>query len=150
LYDPSTGNWIITGNMNEGRDRFTATLLNNGQVLVAGGYSAGSYLNSTELYDPSTDIWTKTANMNNVRYFETVSNLVNGNVLVIGGLRSQGLNDELIRSCEEYDILRKDWIIVGNLIHARARHTASVLTNGKVLVAGGNQDDGSRNSTELF
>ena len=76
--------------------------------------------------------------------------LANGNVLVIGGLRSQGFNNELIRSCEEYDILRKDWTIVGNLIHARARHTASVLTNGKVLVAGGNQDDAALSSTELY
>ena len=46
LYDPSTGVWTITGNMNNARYYHTASVLTNGKVLVAGGGS----LNSAELY----------------------------------------------------------------------------------------------------
>src|SRR5947208_8345879 len=37
LYDSTTGSWAATGSMLQGRERFTATLLQNGQLLVAGG-----------------------------------------------------------------------------------------------------------------
>ena len=53
LYDPSTGLWNITGNMNNTRTYHTASVLTNGKVLVAGGLgnnSINSYLKSAELY----------------------------------------------------------------------------------------------------
>src|SRR4029453_1631752 len=52
--DPS---WIPTGSMNTPRVNHTATLLLNGKVLVAGGYNAGTILNSAELYDPASGTW---------------------------------------------------------------------------------------------
>ena len=54
LYDPATGRWSITANLNKLRsDGHTATLLSNGKVLVAGGNGPDGLLNSAELYDPS-------------------------------------------------------------------------------------------------
>jgi N-acetylneuraminic acid mutarotase len=51
LYDPSTGNWTITGNMTAIRLYHTASTLTNGTVSVAGGNdNNGVYLNSAELY----------------------------------------------------------------------------------------------------
>jgi hypothetical protein len=58
----SSGTWTLTGNMNLYRDSFTATLLTNGQVLVAGGDVNGYPVatNVAELYNPSTGKWTDT------------------------------------------------------------------------------------------
>ncbi|CAF1185292.1 unnamed protein product [Adineta steineri] len=49
LYNPSRGNWTITGNMNAIRTKHTQSVLTNGPVLVAGGRNEG-LLASTELY----------------------------------------------------------------------------------------------------
>ena len=55
LYNPSKGNWILSGNMSVGRTGHSATLLETGEVLVAGG--SGYYVNccaTAELCNPST------------------------------------------------------------------------------------------------
>lgn len=49
-----TPTWTMTGNLNTGREGHTATLLQNGKVLVAGGVGSNGSLNSAELYDPGT------------------------------------------------------------------------------------------------
>src|SRR5205085_3686900 len=67
LYDPIAGTWSLTGNLNIGRATHTATLLQNGKVLLAGGYDCGGTLNSAELYDPATGTWSKTGNINTAR-----------------------------------------------------------------------------------
>ena len=71
--------------MNSARIQHTASLLNNGNVLVAGGCN-GSTLNSAEVYDPSTGSWTVTVAMTDKRSFHTASVLPNGKVLVTGGI----------------------------------------------------------------
>src|SRR5207247_2133034 len=67
VYDPDTGAWSASGNLNIARGSFTATLLPNGKVLVAGGLGveSGRYvmLNSAELYDPATSVWSPTGTM---------------------------------------------------------------------------------------
>jgi hypothetical protein len=49
LYNPATGTFTATGTLNTARESHTATLLNNGMVLMAGGYN-GIHLASAELY----------------------------------------------------------------------------------------------------
>ena len=72
LYDPDTGTFSATGSLTTPRESPTATLLNNGMVLIAGGLqdppgvyvaSAVVFPASAELYDPSTGIFTATGNM---------------------------------------------------------------------------------------
>ncbi len=58
----------------------SATLLPNGQVLVAGGFSA-----SAELYDPATGLWTSTGSMTTLRTGHSATLLLDGKVLVAGG-----------------------------------------------------------------
>src|SRR5438874_7910703 len=89
LYDSTTGSWAATGSMLQGRERFTATLLQNGQVLVAGGdYYDGvnaGFLTECELYDPTAGTWSVTGSMTTPRYGARAALLRDGRVLEAGG-----------------------------------------------------------------
>src|SRR4029077_520831 len=86
LYDPASGTWTATESLNTGRYGHTATLLQNGFVLVAGGVdSNGGVSASAELYDPASGTWTATGNLHTERYYHTATLLPNGLVLVVGG-----------------------------------------------------------------
>ncbi|CAF5023551.1 unnamed protein product, partial [Rotaria sp. Silwood1] len=143
IYDPETGIWTKTGNMTMGRVGHTASVLTNGKVLVSGGfgydgYSYRGYLNSTEIYDPKTGTWTKTGNMTIGRRGHTASVLANGKVLVAGGLGYDEYGQgRTFNSSEIYDPETEIWTMIGDMTVGRYFHTASVLANGKVLVAGG-------------
>jgi hypothetical protein len=99
LYDPGTGTWAASGNMNEGRVYHMATLLLDGKVLVTAGRGADT-LASAELYDPSTGTWTATGSMVIPRQQPTATLLSNGRVLVAGGF---GATD-VLASAELYNL----------------------------------------------
>jgi N-acetylneuraminic acid mutarotase len=152
LYDPATGIWTSTGNLNIGRYRYTTTLLQSGKVLVAGGVNSNGALNSAELYDPATGMWTSTGNLNTARELHTATLLYNGKVLVASGFVDFALG-RVTNSAELYDPATGLWTMTGNLNQGRAFHTATLLTSGKVLVAGGFFVDGLpniTNSAELY
>ena len=84
MTDLATGTFTPTGSLNTARVVHTATLLNNGMVLIAGGYS-GDFLTSAELYDPVAGTFTPTGSLNTARYYHTATLLNNGMVLIAGG-----------------------------------------------------------------
>jgi N-acetylneuraminic acid mutarotase len=130
LYDPATNSWSDVGYMATARDNFTATLLSNGKVLVAGGVGKSS----AELFDPLTNTWSLAAPMATARSSPTATLLPNGKVLVAGG---SGRNGTPLASAELYDPITDSWSAAASMAEARARNTATLLDNGKVLVAGG-------------
>src|SRR5215472_13274053 len=80
-----SGTWAATGSMAFARANFTATLLQNGRVLVTGGGNLSGGLSSAELYDQLTGTWTSTGSMHLPRISHAAVLLPNGKVLVAGG-----------------------------------------------------------------
>ena len=140
LYDPRSGTWSDTGRMAEGRAGPTATLLSDGRVLIVGGTGGGSSfsnaLASAEIYNPATGAWSGAASMHTDRKHHTATLLPDGTVLVTGGTGSDDYHDS-IASAEIYDPGRDTWSAIGDMHEFRAGHSATLLQNGNVLVAGG-------------
>ncbi len=143
-----SGTWSPTGSMSAARTEHTATLLKNGNVLVAGGQGTNGFpLASAELYDPSTGTWSPTGSMSNTRQLHTVTLLKDGNVLVAGGI-GNGFN--YLSSAELYDPSTGTWSLTGSMSTAREQSTATRLRNGNVLVAGGFDNGNVLASAELY
>ena len=135
LYDPSTGTWSLTGSLNVARCCHSATLLQTGKVLVAGGFDLDT-VKSAELYDPATGMWSPTGSLNVARYGHSATLLQDGRVLVAGGSDDGDLASTL-SDAELYDPVAGTWSATANLNTSVILHTATLLPSGKVLIAGG-------------
>jgi len=137
-----TPNWQATGSMNVARQQHSATLLPDGKVLVAGGQGADGILDSAELYDPDTGTWTLTGHMSTPRNGHTATSLADGRVLVTGGATSRKPPDfGRTDSAEIFDPATGKWSLTGSMGSIGDGHAAVRLQDGKVLVAGGFNDD---------
>ena len=152
IYDPATGIFKATGSMREARENHTATLLSNDKVLIAGGWynEEEDSLSGAELYDPATGIFMTTGSMLTARYGHTATLLPNGKVLIAGGYGGYG-EDNWLSSLELYNPVTGIFTPVGNMTTARDGHTATLLSNGKVLITGGmGLEEDILYSAELF
>ncbi len=137
LYDPVSNIWSSAGSLTTARIRHTATLLGNGKVLVAGGSDASNAsLSSTELYDPLTNTWSTASSMITPRDSGSATLLGNGKVLVTGGSATRYVTG-MQSSAELYDPVNNTWSATASMASIRDHHRATLLNNGKVLVAGG-------------
>ncbi|MBN8231857.1 kelch-like protein [Corallococcus macrosporus] len=148
--------WRSTEHMGTARLMHTATLLQDGRVLVVGGYntdtSARDALALAELYDPVTGTWQSTGSMAVPRRNHTATLLPDGRVLVTGGHLNTNTNS--YASAELYDPKSGIWTSAGGMFTARDYHHAVLLGTGQVLVLGGEQWQGGTRtklaSAELF
>jgi len=98
----------------------------------------------------ATGTWTATGNLNTSRHFHTATLLPDGKVLVAGGYYFQMGEMKPLQESEVYDPATGTWTATGNLNTARGGHTATLLPDGKVLVAGGGGSSGLLNSSEVY
>jgi hypothetical protein len=135
LYDPVKKQWTSTGSMSGSRYGHSALLLSDGTVLVAGGHTGIDLLNTAEIYHPDSGTWSKTGSLNTVRMNHLMVS-VNDRPLVVGGINGAGCTPQF-RSAEFYDPARGIWSPGGTLTTSREGLSATVLSDGQVLVAGG-------------
>jgi hypothetical protein len=138
----------------EGR---TATLLPDGRVLFAGGVitpQSGSTtaLDEAEIYDPATGKFTPTGHMTEAREWHTATLLADGRVLMAGGWNMDTGMMAALRSAEIYDPAVGKFSPTGSMASAREKASASILSDGRVLIAGGENESPDRllKSAELF
>jgi len=131
------GTFALTGSMSTARAGHTATLLRDGRVLVAGGYSstsAGRELATAELYDPTTGSFSPTANtMTVARYGQSATLLADGRVLIAGGYDQRGG----LSGVDLFDPATNRFEPTSNLLDGQSCHEGTLLRNGDVLITGG-------------
>src|SRR6516162_533789 len=132
----ASGTFQRTGSMNVARISHTATLLSNGEVLVAGGDNSslgGNCPSSAELFNPSTGAWTLTGCMTTARGNHQAVLLPSGEVLVAGG----GSASDPLASAELYNPSTGTWTPTGSMNTARSGFSLTLLANGQVLAVQG-------------
>ena len=111
----------------------TATLLTDGHVLVTSGCGTAA-----ELYDPATGTFSPTGSLSVARGGATATLLRDGRVLVAGGTNCGSAGqDGTWASAELYDPATGTFRPTGSLTAPRSQHTATLLADGRVLIAGG-------------
>ncbi|HYS01567.1 MAG TPA: kelch repeat-containing protein, partial [Candidatus Eisenbacteria bacterium] len=136
------GGWLPAATLTTGRAQHTATLLRTGKVLVTGGVDGRGLASATvELFDPIVNHWTEGPEMSVPRTQHTATMLEDGRVLVVGGFRQKDPLGETLSSAELYDPATNRWAPAGSMAFRRARHSAVLLRDGRVLVLGGVSSD---------
>ncbi len=135
IYDPATGITFQAAPLQTARHAHSATLLQDGRVLVVGGsnHSQG-WLDDAELYDPSTNEWLVIPPPSSHGVEHTATLMNDGRVLVVGGAIGGSLQTGEV---DIFDPQNNSWYSAAPLPSDRASHTAVRLTDGRVLVIGG-------------
>jgi hypothetical protein len=152
-YNPETGQFRLTGKLLGSRLYATATLLQNGKILITGGQGTvnGGYSNCqahAELYDPITETSHLVGNMHQCRVAHQATVLQNGKVLITGGELRANSDKELRQmwkdkveftyaSTELFDPQTETFTPAANMNDRRDGHQATLLQDGNVLVTGG-------------
>jgi hypothetical protein len=118
-------------------------LLHDGRVLAAGGGDSrgAQTFADTALYDPATGQWTVTGSLLTSRRGHTLTTLGDDRVLAAGGAHGHPSNRPWAQATAEiYDPATGTWTATGSLHQSRIAHSATLLPDGRVLVAGGSTD----------
>lgn len=136
-FDATTGAFHRVGNLGVRHDAGgTATALGDGSVLVAGGQVPA--VSAAERYDPASESWVPTGELATARRGHTATRLADGRVLIAGGVACCDLGGEvLVGTAEVYDPASGSFEPTGSLVTARGFHAATLLPDGRVLLAGG-------------
>jgi hypothetical protein len=133
IYDPATGAFARTPRLRGFRTGHTATLLPSGRVLIIGGASPRS-----ETFDPQSSAFTVGPRLLMARFGHTATQLADGKFLVAGGSGLvEGNVTGPLRLTEIHDPARDEPSAANSMAYARFGHTATLLSDGRILVLGG-------------
>ena len=148
VFDPVSNSWTLTGEMNVSRVSPRAIALTDGRILVTGGLDQYGMTfgdsPDSETYDPDTGEWTLAGSMSVPRMSHTLTLLPDDRVLAVGGENPQGSEYILYSTTEIFDPETDTWSPGPELSQPRAGHSATLMPDGSVLLAGGISQDGER------
>lgn len=156
LYDPAQDSFrVLPTHLSVGRELFTATLLTDGRVLLVGGFSTHRRATQTsaDLYDPITQSFTPASStLTEDRFGHAAVRLADGRVLIVGGTHWHvGQPGVTLASAEIFDpqtgLFHRT---AGDMATPRDRPTASLLRDGRVLIAGGQNGKDGPQQVEVF
>jgi Kelch motif/Galactose oxidase, central domain len=151
-YNIASGTWSAAANRLSTRQNFSAAALPNGKVLAVGGTFNGTALKTAETYDPTTNTWSAGPDMPNAHSGAGIAVLAGGGILVAGGGTGTSSSNTDTALAEIFDTSTSTWKTGGSMSHDRSAFTLTVMTNGRVLAAGGRDVGGpfAQSSAEIF
>ncbi len=135
--------WRVFANLAEGRHHHRVKYLNDGKIMVIGGYVGsrgilgGTPTRTTELIDVNTGVVTSGPSMTFPRSEFPMIELPNGDIVVLGGYSIGGT---LESSVERYSVTEKKWTVIGSMQDSRRQHAAALINDEEILVFGGFQN----------
>ena len=157
LYDPHSRAFIPIHAMNSARAGHTATVLNNGRVLIVGGTNGPKdYPHLAELFDPQTNTFQQGIPGYTARAGHTATLLNDGRVLVAGGaglsgvLASAFLYDPKTNTIAVVPGSKSGLAALNSMTVARTGHTATLLSDGRVLLVGGTDGSATLATAEVY
>lgn len=136
IWDPVSGAYTPTDPLPEARAEHTATRLDDGRVLIIGGWGLEDQFASAEVWDPATESFSPAGSLAEGRGAHpahTATLLPDGRVLVVGGSGQ----DPSLAGSEVWDPVSASFSPAGSLAQARGDHSATLLPDSRVLVIGG-------------
>lgn len=137
VYDPVSGlSHQTAGGTTKQHTSIPAVSLDDGRVLLAGGYDQNSgFIATSEVYVPTTGHFAAVGSLASPRAAYTATKLLDGRVLISGGI-SDG-NSHAVAQAEIFDPSTNSFSTTAAMLHARVQHTATLLPDGRVLIVGG-------------
>ncbi len=149
VFDPDSGESTVTEPPIHSRSTHTATLLGDGTVLIAGGSAGLAVLASATIFDPESRSFTAVGSLTHPRSGHTATLLDDGRVLLAGGSAGVDLFGSE-STAEIYDPARQRSVLTGAMERGRKGHSATLLDDGRVLIAGGEGFSDPMASAELY
>lgn len=149
IYNPTTETFSDGPAMAEARASDTATRLNDGRVLVVGGYPGEGMAPtaSAEVYDPASATFSRVGDLGTARADHSATLLADGRVLVAGGLDAGGA---VLATTEVFDPASNSFVAGAPLDAPRAAHAAVLLGDDRVALIGGEVDGDAITSTDML
>ncbi|MFA6091712.1 MAG: kelch repeat-containing protein [Elusimicrobiota bacterium] len=142
--------WKSLSSMSKARSHFTSSVLPDGKTVVAGGTDGVFALNDTEIFDPKTHDWSTARPMRVARNLHSTTLLPDGTLLTAGGSVVNS-STGATKAAEIFYPDSNSWALTSPMISSRNYHTAVLLPDGNVLVAGGYDAGGNfLSSAEIY
>jgi hypothetical protein len=149
IFDPATNTTRATGGtMSVARANHAAVLLQDGRVLLVGGENSTGALASAEIYDPKSDVFTPVGSMSSARRYLTATVINDETVVILGG---EDINGNANASIESFQVSTGEFVLASARLDApRAQHTATLLLDGRIFIAGGRNGNTALASTSFY